>query len=167
MIKNFFKRITGIAAIEAAKQQAIEEAKKMKEAAEEDARLAIQRAHEAKVQEETAKVQEEKAKEAERLAKLTPKERATELKQPYIEVLNTHVNKENVKNGFFELDWNEYFVVQLTEAGYRGDSEESIVDQWFQDLCRNIGAEEGVSMDRRGSGYINVNNLGNGKSEIS
>ena len=159
-MKEFFKKITGIAAIEAAKQQAIEEAQRMKEAAEAEAKLAIQQAAE-------AKLKEEQAKEAERLAKLTPKERATELKQPYVEVLNTHVNKENVRNGFFELDWNEYFVVQLTEAGYKGESEEAIVDQWFQDLCRNIGAEEGISMDRRGSGYINVNNLGNGKSEVS
>lgn len=159
-MKDFFKRITGIAAIEAAKQQAIEESQRIKEAAEAEARLAIQQAAE-------AKLKEEQAKEAERLAKLTPKERATELKQPYVEVLNTHVNKENVRNGFFELDWNEYFVVQLTEAGYKGESEEAIVDQWFQDLCRNIGAEEGINMDRRGSGYINVNNLGNGKSEVS
>ena len=167
MIKNFFKKITGIAAIEAAKEQAIaesnaakEQAAIAKEAAEAELNAAIQQAAEAKIQEESAK-------EAERLAKLTPKDRATELKQPYIEVLNTHVNKENVKNGFFELDWNEYFVVQLTEAGYRGESEEAIVDVWFQDLCRNIGADEGISMDRRGSGYINVNDLGNGKSEVS
>ena len=159
-MKDFFKRITGIAAIEAAKQQAIEESQRIKEAAEAEARLAIQQAAE-------AKLKEEQAKEAERLAKLTPKERATELKQPYVEVLNTHVNKENVRNGFFELDWNEYFIVQLTEAGYKGENEEAIVDQWFQDLCRNIGAEEGINMDRRGSGYINVNNLGNGKSEVS
>lgn len=159
-MKEFFKRIIGIAAIEAAKQQAIEEAQRMKEAAEAAAVEAVKEAAK-------AKAEEEKAKEAERLAKLTPKERATELKQPYVEVLNTHVNKENVRNGFFELDWNEYFVVQLTEAGYKGESEEAIVDQWFQDLCRNIGAEEGINMDRRGSGYINVNNLGNGKSEVS
>jgi len=159
-MKQFFKKITGIAAIEAAKQQAIEEAEKLKAEAEAAAVEAVKEAAKAKAEAEAAA-------EAERLAKLTPKERATELKQPYVEVLNTHVNKENVRNGFFELDWNEYFVVQLTEAGYRGENEEAIVDQWFQDLCRNIGAEEGINMDRRGSGYINVNNLGNGKSEVS
>jgi hypothetical protein len=32
--------------------------------------------------------------------------------------LDTHVNKENVRNGFFELDWNDEFVVQLKQAGY-------------------------------------------------
>ena len=104
---------------------------------------------------------------AEELAKLGPKDRANAKKEPYIAVLETHVNDQNPRNGFFELDWNEYFVVQLKTAGYYGDTDEEIVDKWFQDLCRGIGAEEGVSMDRRGSGYININNLGNGKSEIS
>jgi hypothetical protein len=109
----------------------------------------------------------ERAKEAEALAKRSPKEIATEKKEPWVAVLDTHVNKDNIRNGFFELDWNEYFVLQLKEAGYVGDTEESIVDQWFQDLCRNIGEENGVNMERRGSGFINVNNLGDGKTEVS
>jgi hypothetical protein len=95
------------------------------------------------------------------------KEIATAKKEPYIAVLDTHVNKDNIRNGFFELDWNEYFVLQLKEAGYKGTSEEEMVDQWFQDLCRNIGAEEGVDMERRGSGYVNISNIGNGRAEIS
>ena len=95
------------------------------------------------------------------------KEIATAKKEPYVAVLDTHVNKDNIRNGFFELDWNEYFVLQLREAGYKGTSEEEMVDQWFQDLCRNIGAEEGIDMERRGSGHVNVSNIGNGRAEIS
>jgi hypothetical protein len=72
-----------------------------------------------------------------------------------------------VRNGFFELDWNEYFVLQLRSAGYTGETDEAIVDKWFQELCRGVGAEEGVDMERRGSGFVNVNNLGNGKVEVS
>lgn len=98
---------------------------------------------------------------------LSPKEQATANKEPWVAVLDTHVNKDNIRNGFFELDWNEYFVVQLRSAGYNGESDEAIVDQWFSELCRNVGAEEGVNMDRRGAGYINVNNLGNGRTEVS
>lgn len=97
----------------------------------------------------------------------TAKEIANDNKQPYVAVLDTHVNKDNIRNGFFELDWNEYFVVQLKEAGYQGKSEEDIVDQWFSELCRNVGAEDGVDMDRRATGYVNVNNIGNGRAEIS
>jgi hypothetical protein len=95
------------------------------------------------------------------------KAQATRMKQPWVAVLETHVNPADPSNGFFELDWNEYFIVQLKQAGYTGESEELIVDQWFSELCRNVGAEEGVNMDRRGSGFINVSSLGNGKAEIS
>ena len=108
----------------------------------------------------------ERATEAETQAKLSPKERATRKKEPWVGVLETHVNKDNVRNGFFELDWNEYFVLSLKEAGYIGETEEAVVDQWFQELCKNVGEESDVNMDRRGGGYINVKNLGDGKSEV-
>ena len=102
--------------------------------------------------EKTAKL----AQEQEELAKLNPKERATRKKEPWVGVLNTHVNKENVRNGFFELDWNEEFIVQLKQAGYGfdGDPDEEIVDRWFKELCRNVLTEEGLSPDRN-AGYIN------------
>lgn len=113
-----------------------------------------------------------KQKEAEKYkvdaAPLDPKEAANAKKEPWVAVLQTHVNPESPKNGFFELDWNEYFVLMLRNNGYTGVTEEEIVDQWFSDLCREVGSEENVpSMDRRGSGYINVNNLGNGRTEVS
>jgi hypothetical protein len=97
---------------------------------------------------------------------LPPKEAATLKKEPYVAVLNTHINEENIRNGFFELDWNEYFIVKLRESGYTGDSEEAVVDAWFKDLCRDVAMEENVNMSQRGAGYINVNSLGNGKAEI-
>lgn len=96
-----------------------------------------------------------------------PKEEATAKKQPWVGVLDTHVNPDNPSNGFFELDWNEYFIVQLKSHGYDGPTEESIIDAWFQSLCRNIGNEQGLDMDRRGSGYINVQRIGDNRSEVS
>ena len=109
----------------------------------------------------------EAAREATRVVSMSPKEIATEKKEPWIAVLDTHVNKDNIKNGFFELDWNEYFVLQLRANGYKGDSEEAVVDAWFGELCRNVGNESGVNMNQRGAGYINVNNLGDGRTEVS
>ena len=109
----------------------------------------------------------ELAKELARQSKLSPKELATEKKEPWVAVLDTHVNKENIRNGFFELDWNEYFVLELRAAGYKGDTDEEIVDRWFSELCHNVGADAGINMEKRGSGYINVNNLPNGRSEVS
>jgi hypothetical protein len=96
----------------------------------------------------------------------TPKEIATEAKEPWVAVLQTHVAKDDLKNGFFELDWNEYFVLQLKQGGYSGATEEEIVDQWFSELCRNVGAEEGVDMSRRGSGYVNRALRDDGKTEV-
>jgi len=97
---------------------------------------------------------------------LTAKEIANANQEPWVSVLDVQVNQDNPKNGFFELDWNEYFIVSLRQAGYTGGSDEEVVDKWFQDLCREIGNDEGLPMDRRYGGYVNVNNLGNGKSEI-
>ncbi len=86
--------------------------------------------------EEAARV----AKEEEDLAKLSPKERAVRRKEPWVGVLDTHINKDNIRNGFFELDWNEYFVLKLKQEGYGadGDKEEEIVDRWFRELCANV-----------------------------
>ena len=147
-MNKFIKKLFGIDNIEEETRRAVADAERATRIAKE--------AHE----------QAEQAKEAERLAKLGPKELATEKKEPWVAVLDTHVNKDNIRNGFFELDWNEYFVLQLKEAGYKGDTEEAVVDQWFQELCKGVGSESGVDMDRRGSGFINVNNLGDGKSEV-
>ena len=80
------------------------------------------------------------ALEAEETAKLSPKERATRRKEAWVGVINTHVNKDNIRNGFFELDWNDQFVLQLKQEGYGedGDKEEEIVDRWFRELCANV-----------------------------
>jgi hypothetical protein len=149
-MKEFIKKITGISKIEAAREAA------EKERVESVARLA------------EAKAAEEEARRLEELAKMSPKERATEMKEPWVAVLDTKVNPDNVRNGFFELDWNEYFVVQLREAGYgfESDPEEEIVDRWFRDLARNILSEEGQDITR-GAGYINVIPISQGKSEVS
>lgn len=159
-IQALFEKLTGIDKIRAKAAAEAAEALRLAREAEDAAVEAVKAA-------EAAKKAKEEAEEAERIAKLSPKELATERKEPYVTVTETKVNEENPRNGFFELDWNEYFIVQLRDAGYYGESEEELVDRWFQDLCRNIGAEAGVDMSRRGSGYINVNQLGNGKSEIS
>jgi len=102
-------------------------------------------------------------------SKMTPKELATKKGEPWVAVLDTHVNKDNVRNGFFELDWNDLFIVQLKDAGYgfEGDPDEEIVDRWFRDLAGNMLAEAGVANPSRTiGGYVNVNRLGNGKAEV-
>ncbi len=149
-MKNFLKKVFGITEMETA----LAETKRVMEEAE------------AKV--EAAKKAAEEALRAEELAKMTPKERATAKGEPWVAVLDTHVAKDNIRNGFFELDWNEYFIVQLKQAGYGfdGDPEEEIVDRWFRDIVRNMLTEEGLDPSR-GAGYINVVPISKGKSEVS
>ena len=122
MITKIIKKLTGLDKLEAS--------------------IAEMQAREKEVVEElAANMREaERARQEAESAKLSPKERATRKKEPWIGVLNTHVNKENIRNGFFELDWNDYFVLQLKQEGYGedGDKDEEIVDRWFRELCANV-----------------------------
>jgi hypothetical protein len=101
-------------------------------------------------------------------AKMTPKERANAKGEAWVSVLDTKVNPDNIRNGFFELDWNDQFVLQLKQNGYGfdGDPEEEIVDRWFRDIVRQMLDAEGQD-PTRGAGYINVVPLSQGKSEVS
>jgi hypothetical protein len=109
---------------------------KIRAEAERSMVLAAEAAKAAKAATEAA----ERATEAETQAKLSPKERATRRKEPWVGVLETHVNKDNVRNGFFELDWNDLFVLKLKQEGYGedGDKDEEIIDRWFRELCANV-----------------------------
>ena len=116
----------------------------------------------------TAKEKELDEKEDKVLIKTDPKAYATKKKEPWVNVLDVKVNKDNVRNGFFELDWNEYFIAQLLESGYgeEGDPEEEVVDRWFRDIVYNMLSEEGMDTNRN-AGYINVVPISKGKSEVS
>jgi len=118
-----------------------------------------------KVEAQKAEVESEKM---ELLKQRDPKEYATRKKEPWVNVIDVKVNEENVRNGFFELDWNKYFIAQLIEAGYGvdNDPEEEIVDRWFRDIVYNMLEEEGQDTNR-GAGYINVVPIAKGKSEVS
>ena len=119
---NIIKKLLGLDKVEAniaIANQLLEEANAKKEEAEKALKL---------------------VQEQEELAKLSPKERATRKKESWVGVLETHVNKDNIRNGFFELDWNELFVLKLKQEGYGedGDKDEEIVDRWFRELCANV-----------------------------
>jgi|TARA_A200000159_G_scaffold19500_1_gene16087 hypothetical protein len=114
------------------------------------------------------KEKEVKDEEMKLLKKKDPKAYATSKKESWVNVLDMKVNKDNIRNGFFELDWNEYFIVELKQNGYGvdGDPEEQIVDRWFRDIVYGMLEEQGQSTDV-GAGYINVVPLDKDKSEIS
>ena len=107
---------------------------------EQDLKKAQEALEEAKAKQIEAEKAAVLAQEQEESAKLSPKERANRKKEPWVGVLNTHVNSDNVRNGFFELDWNDHFVLKLKQEGYGadGDKDEEIVDRWFRELCANV-----------------------------
>ena len=80
---------------------------------------------------------------------------ATKAKKPWVGVLDTQVNPTDIKNGFFE---------QLLDAGYKGETNEEIVDGWFKDVARTILTEEGHN-PKREAGHIKIEKRADGKSE--
>lgn len=94
------------------------------------------------------------------------KEEATAKGEAWVAVLDTQVNPENIRNGFFEIDWNNQFIEELLDAGYSGETNEEIVDQWFRTVVAQMLEEEGQDPSRD-AGYINVVPIDKGKSEVS
>lgn len=105
---------------------------------------------------------------------LTEKEKATLAGEPYIAITKVDVDPNNIHNGSFEMDFNDKFVINLIKAGYKqreDDTDDIIVDRWFQVTCRNIALElyEQVVADplNRDLRPIQSRDIGNGRTEVS
>ena len=109
--------------------------------------------------------------------KKTAKDIATEKGEPYVAVIDTKINENNVRNGFFELDWNEIFVARLVKAGYmmkKEDTDAEIVDRWWTQVCRNVALElyEQQQADpenryRTDMRVVRTKDIGDGRTEVS
>jgi hypothetical protein len=100
----------------------------------------------------------------------TPKEYATEKREPYVSVIKVDLDPENIGAGSFELDWNEYFIAKLIKSGYKGTDDSQIVDQWFQDVCRNVVMEtfeQYEANNPRPVSGVQKRDIGSGRTEIS
>ena len=112
------------------------------------------------------KTQEPKA--APKPKKKSEKDLANEKGDPYVAILSMDVDPENLNEGAFELDWNDKFIANLRRAGYQGKEDADLVDQWFQNVCRNVVLEtyeqdEAMNMSR----FTSSRNIGNGRTEVS
>lgn len=65
---------------------------------------------------------------------------------PWVNVINVHLDENDPTKGYFELDWNDAFIGLLGEAGYAGSTQEEIVSLWFNDLCRSIVLEQELGL---------------------
>ena len=108
--------------------------------------------------------------------KLSPKEEATTKGEPYVAILKVDVDPNNIGNGSFELDWNDKFLINLVKQGYKikpDDTDNEIVDRWFQTVCRNIALEvyeqEIADPEKRRDDIrvVRQRDLGNGRTEVS
>lgn len=117
------------------------------------------------VPEGMAKPKKEKAK--------TAKELATENGEPYVSIVSVELDPDNIGNGAFELDWNDKFLANLVRAGYQtkpNEEEHVIVDRWFQDVCRNVIAENYEQWEANqtsGMRAVTKEDLGGGKTSVS
>ena len=113
----------------------------------------------------------EQPKKTSKKKQISEKELATKNKEPYINILSMDVDPENLNEGAFELDWNDIFIARLLKAGYQGKEDQDLVDQWFQNVCRNVVLEtyqQEQAMNPQTQGVkVNKRNLGDGKSEVS
>lgn len=106
---------------------------------------------------------------------LSAKELATQNNEPYINIIKVELDHNNINNGSFELDWNDKFVLNLIRAGYKlrdDESDQTIVDRWFQSVCRNIALElyeqQVADPEKRDDiRIIRSKDIGNGRSEVS
>lgn len=105
---------------------------------------------------------------------LSEKEKATAAGEPYVAIIKVDIDPNDINNGSFELDWNEKFLVNLIRAGYKQkdtDTDDVIIDRWFQTTCRNIALEHWENYqadpDHRDMRPIKTRDLGNGRTEVS
>lgn len=127
-----------------------------------------------------AKKKEEPKQEApkkpreKKTVELTAKDKATQAGEPYVNIISMELNPNNIHEGAFELDWNSIFITQLVKAGYmkkKEDTDQDIVDRWFQDVCRNVALEfyqqQQADPDNRDLRNMRTRDLGDGRTEIS
>ena len=99
-----------------------------------------------------------------------PKTEATKKGEPWVNIISVELDPENIGNGAFELDWNEFFIAKLIRSGYAGKTDADIVDRWFQDVCRNVVLEtfeQYEANNPRPTSGIQRKDLGDGRTEVS
>lgn len=117
---------------------------------------------------------ESKPKTSKKKVELTPKEKATAAGEPYVAILKVDLDPNDINNGAFELDWNDKFIINLIKTGYKlreDDTDQMIVDRWFQNVCRNVVLEiyeqQQADPTNRDLRVVRSRDIGGGRTEIS
>jgi len=102
-------------------------------------------------EEERKRKEQERIEEEQRLERLAQEERerknaakelATKNNEPYFAIVDTTVDlTDGNVAGSFEFDWNDLFIDELKKAGYPGETDEQIVDNWYRNICKHVWVE--------------------------
>ena len=122
----------------------------------------------------TIKPKTNKPRAPKKQIELTPKQKATAEGEPYIAILKIDFDPADINNGAFELDWNDKFILNLIRTGYKireDDTDQMIVDRWFQNVCRNVVLEiyeqEQADPTNREMRVVRSRDIGDGRTEVS
>ena len=70
--------------------------------------------------------------------------------EPYVSMPDIRWDPNDPSRSYFELDYNEHFVLFLRENRYTGTTPEEVVEKWMNDVCRSVATE----MEEQEPGFV-------------
>lgn len=61
--------------------------------------------------------------------------------EPWVNMPDMKWDPADPTKSYFQLDYNDHFVVFLRSHNYTGASDEQIVERWLNDVCRSVASE--------------------------
>lgn len=61
--------------------------------------------------------------------------------EPWVSMPDIRWDPNDPSRSYFELDYNDHFVMFLRENRYTGTTSEEVVEKWLNDVCRSVGQE--------------------------
>lgn len=61
--------------------------------------------------------------------------------EPWVSMPDIKWDPNDPSRSYFELDYNEHFVLFLREHKYSGTTPEEIVEKWLNDVCKSVAQE--------------------------
>lgn len=82
------------------------------------------------------------------------KQTATLKKEPWVHADVRVPNARKPFQGYFDIDWNNYFIEFLESEGFTGETEEILIERWLKELNSNLMHESGVDDPYEDGGKI-------------
>lgn len=77
-----------------------------------------------------------------RMSKLEHDRKLADLRsEPWVNMPDIKWDPADPSHSYFELDYNEHFVAFLRNNGYKGVSDDQIVESWLTEVCRAVAMD--------------------------